>query len=99
MFFGEPADAFMFSPDGNTLAVNAVGKIFLWDWNNNKMISSFDSRHKKATSILNFSYSKDGKLFSTVSYFGEVRLWDTIKYSKEYKEEINPCVTITHKIC
>ena len=99
LFFGEPADAFMFSPDGNTLAVNAVGKIFLWDWNNNKMISSFDSRHKKATSILNFSYSKDGKLFSTVSYDGEVRLWDTIKYSKEYKEEINPCVTITHKIC
>ena len=63
------------------------------------MISSFDSKHKKATSILNFSYSKNGKLFSTVSYDGEVRLWDTIKYSKEYKEEINPCVTITHKIC
>lgn len=98
LFLGESANNFMFSPDGNKLIIDVKGKLLLWDWKNKTEINSFSSRHKSGTTIFNFSYSKDGRLFSTVSADGEVKIWDTVKHSKVFKEKIEDDITITYRI-
>ena len=98
LIFEESANNFMFSPDGNMLIIDVKGKLLLWDWKNKTEINSFSSRHKSGTIILNFSYSKDGRLFSTVSDDGEVKIWDTVTYSKVFKEEIDYFTIVTHSV-
>lgn len=98
LIFEESANNFMFSPDGNKLIIDVKGKLLLWDWKIKQRLILFSSRHKSGTTILNFSYSKDGRLFSTVSDDGEVKIWDTVTYSKVFKEEIDYFTIVTHSV-
>ncbi|MDZ4769892.1 MAG: WD40 repeat domain-containing protein [Chloroflexota bacterium] len=78
--------ALQLSPNGETIALGRYnGELILYDADSRNVLHTFQDEHD----IYDLQWSPDGGRIAAVSYFGNVKVWDTISYELQFSVDLS----------